>query len=124
MPERKRLIGAPREHAQYVADAARLPAAIGRGAKKSPENRGPFVESMISSGQLNERSDLTSAGFTGSKPEIGEIAVTYCHASADHQQAVDGDHQAAEQGGGGHEADGSSLGHNSLLLEAQRTAAS
>jgi hypothetical protein len=25
MPERKRLIGAPREHAQYVADAARLP---------------------------------------------------------------------------------------------------
>jgi hypothetical protein len=25
MPERKRLIGTPREHAQYVADAARLP---------------------------------------------------------------------------------------------------
>jgi hypothetical protein len=40
MPERKRLIGARREHAQYVADVARLPWLSAGTQKNGPENRG------------------------------------------------------------------------------------
>jgi hypothetical protein len=40
MPERKRLIGTRREHAQYVADVARLPRRPAGAQKNGPENRG------------------------------------------------------------------------------------
>ena len=40
-----------------------------------------------------------------------EVAVANGNPAACGQQAVDGSHQAAEQGAGGQEADGCSLGH-------------
>jgi hypothetical protein len=46
-----------------------------------------------------------------SETEIGQIAVAIGDAGVRHQEPVDRRHQAAEQGGGGHKADGSSLGH-------------
>ena len=49
--------------------------------------------------------------FSGSETETGEIAVADGNAAAGGQQAIDGSHQTAEQGGGGQEADGCSLGH-------------
>ena len=41
----------------------------------------------------------------------GKVAVADRDLRASHQKAVDGGHEAAEQGGGRYEADGSSLGH-------------
>src|SRR6185437_3770859 len=49
--------------------------------------------------------------FQGSETETGEIAVADGNAAAGGQKTVDGSHQAAEQGAGGQEADGCSLGH-------------
>ena len=42
---------------------------------------------------------------------MGEVAVADGNAAAGGQKAVDGSHQTAEQGAGGQEADGCSLGH-------------
>src|SRR6266851_245069 len=106
-----------RHPTRTCAICRRCCAVAAAGAQKNgPENRGHSSKVWFQAVWLNERSDRTNAGFTGSKPEIGEIAVTHRHAGAGHQQAVDGDHQAAEQGSGGREADGSRLGHNSPLL--------
>lgn len=52
-----------------------------------------------------------------SETEIGEIAVADGDAAARGQKAVDGGHQAAEQGAGRKEADGCSLGHECPLSE-------
>ena len=49
--------------------------------------------------------------FSGLETEAGEVAVADGNAAAGGQQAVDGGHQTAEQGAGGQEADGRSLGH-------------
>ena len=49
--------------------------------------------------------------FSGSETETGEVAVADGNAAAGRQKAVDGSHQAAEQGAGGQEADGCGLGH-------------
>ena len=49
--------------------------------------------------------------FSGSETETGEVAIADGNAAAGGQQAIDGSHQAAEQGAGGQEADGCSLGH-------------
>ena len=46
-----------------------------------------------------------------SETEMGEVAVADGNAAAGGQKAVDGSHQTAEQGAGGQEADGCSLGH-------------
>src|SRR4051812_19068161 len=51
-----------------------------------------------------------------SETEMREVAVANRDPRARHQQAVDGGHQPAEQGGRGYEADGSSLGHWCPLL--------
>ena len=42
---------------------------------------------------------------------MGEVAVADGDTAAGGEQAVDGGHQTAEQGAGGQEADGCSLGH-------------
>jgi hypothetical protein len=52
-----------------------------------------------------------TAYFLGSETETGQVAIADGNAAAGGQQAVDGSHQAAEQGAGGQEADGCSLGH-------------
>ena len=49
--------------------------------------------------------------FEGSETETGEVAVADGDAAAGGQEAVDRSHQTAEQGAGGQEADGCSLGH-------------
>lgn len=46
-----------------------------------------------------------------SEPETGKVAVANRDAAARGQKAVDGCHQAAEQGAGGQEADRCSFGH-------------
>ena len=58
--------------------------------------------------------------FQGSETEAGKVAVANGNTAGGGQQAVDGDHQAAEQGAGGQEADRCSLGHVCpLFLEAE-----
>ena len=52
-----------------------------------------------------------SAVFSGSETEGWQVTVANRNAAAGGQQAVDGGHQAAEQGAGGQEADRCSLGH-------------
>jgi hypothetical protein len=52
-----------------------------------------------------------------SEAERGELAVANRNAAARNQKAVDGSHQAAEQGTGGQEADGCSLGHECPFSE-------
>ena len=42
---------------------------------------------------------------------MGQVAVAGRDLRAAHQETIDGGHQAAEQGAGGQEADGCSLGH-------------
>jgi len=54
--------------------------------------------------------------FSASETEIGQVAVADGDAAAGGQQAVDGGHEAAEQGAGGHEADRCSLGHKCPLF--------
>ena len=51
-----------------------------------------------------------------SETKIGEVAVADGDAAARGQKAVDRGHQAAEQGAGGKEADGCSLGHECPLF--------
>ena len=65
-----------------------------------------------------------SAVFSGSETEGGQVAVADGNAAAGGQQAVDGRHQAAEQGAGGQEADGCSLGHVCPLFLARNHSAS
>ena len=50
---------------------------------------------------------------------MGQVAVADGNAAAGGQKAVDGSHQTAEQGAGGQEADGCSLGHVSPFLGAE-----
>jgi len=61
--------------------------------------------------------------FSGSETETGEVAVADGNAAAGGQQAIDGSHQAAEQGAGGQEADGCSLGHVCPLFLARNHSA-
>src|SRR5688500_18228244 len=51
-----------------------------------------------------------------SETKIGEVAVADGDAAARGQKAVDRGHQAAEQGGGGKQADGCNLGHGCPLF--------
>ena len=62
--------------------------------------------------------------FSGSETETGEVAVADGNTAAGGQKAVDGGHQTAEQGAGGQEADGCSLGHVCPLFLARNHSAS
>jgi hypothetical protein len=55
---------------------------------------------------------------------MGQVAVADGNAAAGGQKAVDGSHQTAEQGAGGQEADGCSLGHVCPLFLARNHSAS
>jgi hypothetical protein len=60
----------------------------------------------------------------GSEADAGKVAVAIRDLGALHQQPVDGRHQAAEQGAGGRQYNGSSLGHCVPFLGGQPSAAS
>ena len=66
------------------------------------EGRGAVVRS-----RLGTKNPL----FSGSEAETREVAVADGDTAAGGQEAVDRSHQTAEQGAGGQEADGCSLGH-------------
>ena len=80
----------------------------------------------ISEGRLVVYSRLLAetSYFQGSETETGEVAVADGNAAAGGQKAVDGSHQTAEQGAGGQEADGCSLGHVCPLFLARNHSAS
>src|SRR6267378_6972384 len=125
MPERKRFNGRGWRPAQYVADVVPMSIRSVHGHKKWPRNPGPLVESIS---PRSCRAQKTTASETlhlqASEPEIGKVPIAQRGTGRGHQRTVDGGHQAAEQGGGGREADGSSLGHCRPLSKARRIAAS
>lgn len=59
--------------------------------------------------------------LSDSKTEMGQVTVPDGDAAAGDQQAIDGGHQAAEQGAGGQEVDRCSLGHKRPLFLAGGT---
>src|SRR6476620_5427234 len=86
----------------------------------------PETGAMIQSAkaEISRLSVRGSAVFSGSETEGGQVAVANRNAAAGGQQAVDGSHQAAEQGARGQEADGCSLGHVCPLFLARNHSAS
>src|SRR6266850_1234753 len=88
------------------------PAAGCRQSKKNgPGNRGHWFNPSRGRAARLAAPVRRTPVFSGSETETGEVAVADGNAAAGGQQAVDGGHQTAEQGAGGQEADGCSLGH-------------
>jgi hypothetical protein len=79
--------------------------------KMAPENRGHWFNPSRGRAVRPIAPVRRNPVFSGSETETGEVAVANGDAAAGGQKAVDRSHQAAEQGAGGQEADGCSLGH-------------
>ena len=73
--------------------------------KNGPGKPGPLIQIICARTVRLVRLANRNAVFSGSKPEIGQVAVADGNAAAGDQQAVDGSHQPAEQRAGGKEAD-------------------
>ena len=93
------------------ADLSQMLVKTAAGCKKRPRKTGAMVQ--IIEGWIVRRIAPVrrSPVFSGSETETREVTVADGNAAAGGQQAVDGSHQTAEQGAGGQEADGCSLGH-------------
>jgi len=79
--------------------------------KMAPENRGHWFSPSGGRAVRPIAPVRRNPVFSGSEAETGEVAIADRNAAAGGEQAVDGSHQAAEQGAGGQEADRYSLGH-------------
>jgi len=89
-----------------------LTSSIGlRHAKTAPETGAIGLKYQDRVGVRTISSSGTIPSVLSSETETGEVAVADGDTAAGGQKAVDGSHQTAEQGAGGQEADGCSLGH-------------
>src|SRR5258706_16107580 len=95
------------------------------GIKNGPEIRGHWSKVLVHGpAQRKKTTASETVHLQASEAEIGKVPIAQRGTGRGHQRTVDGGHQAAEQGGGGREADGSSLGHCRPLSKARRIAAS
>ena len=78
--------------------------------KEAPDKPGPFSLGGKPE-SIEPESASVSRALASSETEPGQVAVAHGDAGARGQCAVDGGHQPGEQGAGGYEADGCSLGH-------------
>ena len=88
---------------------------VGRNGSAQRKKRGPGEPGPFSLGGklegIEPESTSLSRALASSETEPGQVAVARGDAGARGQCTVDGGHQSGEQGAGGYEADGCSLGH-------------
>ena len=109
MPGGKRLL----RRIRVRADLSQMLVKVGGllQTKNGPGNRGHSYREIVRRAVRLERPSSKIAYFLGSETETGEVAIADGNPAAGGQQTVDRGHQTAEQGAGGQEADGCSLGH-------------
>jgi hypothetical protein len=90
----------------------------------APESRGQVWEERL---ELNpgraERFPPFERALQGSEPGIRKLTIADREAGMSHQQAIDGDHHAAEQRGRRHEVERGGLGHQCPQIVLQQVAA-